>query len=333
MSLVALSSNPIKISLDSTRSCGLWSRRRALLQVPTLQVQEKAQSYEDLLHADGFILGPVFARSAKEEGFFVRSAQRAGEEGTSIRSCLAVKCSKQQQNTGCMSIVLEKEFELLKNLKHPNIVVAKHFVQAEAGCAMVMELCPGERLERLATKGDGLEAKSQRIIMNQILCATVYLHNSKVAHRDLHSGNIIVDARDADDLAVKVVDFNCACQENGPIRRWCIYGREQPFEVDDLNPAILPPLIQESDWDVFSLDIFAIGLLTLGVMAARTVVTSDIMKSTMIEPHLGVELSRKTEAYVRSLLSFKSSERPTAALARERLPSTEEWSGQPSLSQ
>jgi serine/threonine protein kinase len=273
------------------------------------------------------MLGHVLARSDKSEGFAVRSVRKI--DGTSEDvdcCCLAAKCSNELRTTGCLSESLKKEYEILKGLKHPSIVMAKHLVQAEVGCAMVMELCIGECLDRFFVAS--IEAGSKRFIIDQVLGATAYLHQEKVAHRDLHSGNIIVNPTD---LAVKVVDFNCACREEGPVKTWCTSScnEDQPLEVYDLNLSILPAVNKDGVWDMFSLDIFAIGLLTLGLMTAQTVVTSDLSEGAMLKSPSGVELSGNSEAYVRSLLTYQATDRPSAAMARETLPNMEEWPSMP----
>jgi serine/threonine protein kinase len=199
--------------------CGLRARR-ALAPIKIQGMIASGKSYEDALRNDGYVPGAVFARSFRPEGFVLRhcssktassespsislveaSAQESSERKFAAASStpewerLAVKCTEERRGAGEMARLLQKEYDILRTLSHPNIVMAKHLVEADFGCAMVMELCAGDRLDRVTRESNNLSGESKRSITEQILCAVEYLHSEQVCHRNLHPRNIVVNKK------------------------------------------------------------------------------------------------------------------------------------------
>ena len=98
---------------------------------------------------------------------------------------------------------LEKEFQLMIQLTHPNIVRVYGLEEdAVVGRAIVMEWVDGRSLEEFL-KEDPAQG-SRRQVLRQILDGLSYCHSLQIIHRDLKPANILV-TRNGDN--VKIIDF------------------------------------------------------------------------------------------------------------------------------
>lgn len=109
-------------------------------------------------------------------------------------------------NQSMYQALLRKEFDLMTQLEHQNIV---HFLSMEdipnLGTAIVMEYIEGVTLkEFLATNPDD---KVRHKIIFELLDAMAYMHSKQIIHRDLKPSNILITSNGCN---VKVIDFGLA---------------------------------------------------------------------------------------------------------------------------
>lgn len=99
--------------------------------------------------------------------------------------------------------LLKKEYALMAQLDHPNIV--KAYAKEEndtVGPCIVMEYIDGSGLDAfLAGKPS---VATRRRIVDQLVDALSYIHSKQVLHRDLKPGNIIITRNGGN---VKIIDF------------------------------------------------------------------------------------------------------------------------------
>ena len=102
--------------------------------------------------------------------------------------------------------VLEKEFDIAKDLDHPNIVrVRGRENNPDVGPCIVMDYVEGRTLAKFLKENPSKEKR--RKVVEQLLSAMRYYHALQVVHRDLKPENILI-TRNGDD--VKLIDFGCA---------------------------------------------------------------------------------------------------------------------------
>jgi serine/threonine protein kinase len=114
-----------------------------------------------------------------------------------------------QRKPSDSAIHLEREYKMLSELDHPNIIsVHRQDIYYERYLVMEMELGL-ETLSQFAARCKLTEEQSARI-MRGILQALVYLHDqANVIHRDIKPQNVVLT--DYDDLSkVKLIDFGLA---------------------------------------------------------------------------------------------------------------------------
>jgi len=101
---------------------------------------------------------------------------------------------------------IKMEVELLKSLKHDNIV---RYLGAESSSKKLhifQEWVPGGSVTTLLQKFGPFSTAVMRSYLSQILTGLAYLHANRILHRDIKGGNILV----SDNGIVKLADFGAA---------------------------------------------------------------------------------------------------------------------------
>jgi len=104
--------------------------------------------------------------------------------------------------------------ELMRNIRHPNIVGLHEVFETDRHLCLVIELVRGgDLLEHLNGQGPLSEAAA-RSLMTQLLLALQYLHEQGIIHRDLKPDNVLL-APSSPHPQVKISDFGLAKRLRG----------------------------------------------------------------------------------------------------------------------
>lgn len=99
--------------------------------------------------------------------------------------------------------LLKKEYELMVQLDHPNIVrVSAKEVNDLLGPCIVMEYIDGVTLDKFLEGKPSRQVR--RKVVDQLIDALAYIHGKQIVHRDLKPSNILV-TRNGNN--VKIIDF------------------------------------------------------------------------------------------------------------------------------
>ena len=99
--------------------------------------------------------------------------------------------------------LLKKEYALMVQLDHPNIVKAHaKEVNDEIGPCIVMEYIDGVTLDKFLESNPSRQLR--RKIVEQLIDALTYIHSKQILHRDLKPSNILI-TRNGNN--VKIIDF------------------------------------------------------------------------------------------------------------------------------
>jgi calcium/calmodulin-dependent protein kinase I len=102
--------------------------------------------------------------------------------------------------------MIETECEILRRVKHPNIVSMVEAFDTEDKLYLVMDLATGgELFERIVAKGSYTELDASRLVKS-MLEAIHYLHSLDVVHRDLKPENLLY-SDPSDDARIMITDF------------------------------------------------------------------------------------------------------------------------------
>eukprot|EP00928_Gymnodinium_smaydae_P028223 TRINITY_DN21580_c0_g1_i1.p1 TRINITY_DN21580_c0_g1~~TRINITY_DN21580_c0_g1_i1.p1 ORF type:complete len:434 (-),score=81.99 TRINITY_DN21580_c0_g1_i1:106-1263(-) len=161
----------------------------------------------ELRNKQGVIFGELYAMGETSLGSgsfcFVRIA-RDMTTGTTV-AAKSMDSSDVERRS-----VVQKEYEMLRRLSHPNIVAARDYFTSCDRVVLVLEYVSGSSLKRALQKekqGRFCEDLS-RSLFRALIGAIAYLHSVQVVHRDVKDENVIVSRRNRD---LKLIDFNSAC--------------------------------------------------------------------------------------------------------------------------
>ncbi|KAM8782108.1 serine/threonine-protein kinase ULK3 isoform 1-T1 [Rhynchonycteris naso] len=124
------------------------------------------------------------------------------------REVVAIKCvAKKSLNKASVENLL-MEIEILKGIRHPNIVQLKDFQWDSDNIYLVMEFCAGGDLSRFIHTRRILPEKVARVFMQQLASALQFLHEQNISHLDLKPQNILLSSLEKPHL--KLADFGFA---------------------------------------------------------------------------------------------------------------------------
>lgn len=122
-----------------------------------------------------------------------------------------------------------KEAEMLRSIRHPNVIHLEDIFSEGNLIYLVMELSAGGDLFERIVKKKRYPENEAKDVMRQLIEAMAFLHERKVAHRDLKPENILLPYRD-NDTFIKIIDFGLAKvidEKEGGAKTYC--GTPQYF--------------------------------------------------------------------------------------------------------
>jgi len=102
-------------------------------------------------------------------------------------------------------LAAQNEYDLLKKVKHKNIVKVKEFFPTDRELYTVMEYIDGQELFDRISENEKYDENIARKLFKQLLKVIQYLHEEGICHRDIKPSNIMI-LNGGDKL--KLTDFN-----------------------------------------------------------------------------------------------------------------------------
>ena len=101
------------------------------------------------------------------------------------------------------------EFQILKNLDHPNIVKIYEYFEDSERFYIVTDVMEGGELFNEITERGNFSESNAAVLLKSVLSAIAYCHNHNIMHRDLKPDNIMLEASHDYEQA-KIIDFGTA---------------------------------------------------------------------------------------------------------------------------
>ena len=218
------------------------------------------------------------------------------------------------------------EIELLKVLKHPNIVRFCGLKKTVNNWYLVTEFCNGGSLLDNLRKymGHFQRPFSEEIVqylMKQIVSAIQYLHFNKIIHRDLKLDNILVNfptEKDRSSLnlmncTVKIIDFGFATRLNGTLTFTALGTplNMDPVILENIKTGIPNPGYNEQ------VDIWSLGTLCYEMVVGQRAFSGKSMDELFEKVKKGkyslpMTLSKEIVSFINGMLQQDLSKRLTA---------------------
>jgi len=207
---------------------------------------------------------------------------------------------------------LKTEVEILKKVKHPNVVCLKDMFETSEKLCLVMELVTGgELFDKIVEKGQYSE-RDASVIVQKILSAVEYLHSINIAHRDLKPENLLLKA--GNDTEVMLSDFGLSK----------IVGAESMMETACGTPYYVAPEVLMSTGYDKEVDLWSVGVITYLLLCgfppfygeSLPEVFEQIMKAEFDFPDpYWTDISKDAKDLINKLLVVDSKARLTASQA------------------
>ena len=223
---------------------------------------------------------------------------------------------------------LWKEASILGGLNHPNIIkfYCCGFHEVENQFELVMEYGKKTLSEHLSVAGP-LEETNAVDIMLQIANGMCYLHDMKVAHRDLKPGNVVVSLpndstlKNLGCLEVKLLDFGISKVEVKDSPE-VPTGRSKMGTRGYMAPEAMAN--QLSEVDALKADVFSFGMMCYEILSNKRAYTGKMLRDYVRflenkRPELPKTCSKDLKSLIHECWSSEPLNRPTFLDIFERL--------------
>mmetsp|Transcript_462 Transcript_462/g.1693 ORF Transcript_462/g.1693 Transcript_462/m.1693 type:complete len:442 (-) Transcript_462:88-1413(-) len=204
------------------------------------------------------------------------------------------------------------EIDILKSLRHPNIIELEEVIESETKLYIVMELMRGgELFDFIVARGKLREDEAQGLA-KKIISAVAYMHSQDIIHRDLKPENLLL-ASSGSEHDLKLIDFGLSK---------CMHGQDTASFLGTRG-YLAPEMLQRRTYSK-AVDCWALGIIVFILLCGclpfdddTSVLTSPLVnrKFQLRFPHWAQNLSESAQDLLRGLLNTNPRRRLTAEQA------------------
>ncbi|XP_018086988.1 serine/threonine-protein kinase DCLK2 isoform X2 [Xenopus laevis] len=146
--------------------------------------------------------------------------------------------------------LIENEVSILRQVKHPNIIMLIEEMDTTTELYLVMELVKGGDLFDAITSSTKYTERDASAMVYNLASAMKYLHSLNIVHRDIKPENLLVCEYLDKTKSLKLGDFGLATVVDGPL-----------YTVCGTPTYVAPEIIAETGYGL-KVDIWAAGVIT-----------------------------------------------------------------------
>tara|TARA_R110002050_G_scaffold212042_2_gene348080 strand:+ start:1719 stop:3401 length:1683 start_codon:yes stop_codon:yes gene_type:complete len=207
---------------------------------------------------------------------------------------------------------LTMETNILKRVRHPNIIALKAVCETDDELYLIMELAEGgELFEHIVNQG----AYNEEVaidITKQIVSAVSYLHDLNIVHRDIKPENILLKKQGT--LELKLADFGLSKMFDATVRMQTTCG----------SPGYVAPEVLTDDLYGREVDMWSVGVIAYVLLSGFPPFYSENIKELFQQimiakydfpPQYWDSVSNSAKDFVKNLLVRSPAARMTAIQA------------------
>ncbi|CAE7252857.1 CPK2 [Symbiodinium sp. CCMP2592] len=206
---------------------------------------------------------------------------------------------------------LNQEIAIMKMMDHPNIIKLYESFEDERNIYLVMELCSGgEVFAHIIENGNFTEVIAATL-MQQIIRAVHYMHENKVAHRDLKPETFLFASRERlENNCLKIIDVGLSCK----------FVEGQMLAIKAGAPYYVAPEVLSGNHDE-ACDLWSCGVIMYVLLCGYPPFFGDSDQEVLSKVKMGnfgfnpadwKNVSEDAKDLIRSLLQMKPRARFTA---------------------
>ena len=147
-------------------------------------------------------------------------------------------------------IRLKREFEMLSQFNHPNVITVSEIFESNEAYFTVMEYCEGGELFNYIISNKYLSEEKASFFYYQLISGLEYIHSLGIVHRDLKPENLLL----TQELILKIIDFG--------LSNYFQNDQMQLLETPCGSPCYASPeMLSGDNYDGFKIDIWASGII------------------------------------------------------------------------
>ena len=150
---------------------------------------------------------------------------------------------------------LKREFEMLSQFNHPNVITVSEIFESNDEYYTVMEYCEGGELFNYIVANKYLTEEQSAFFYYQLINGLEYIHSLGIVHRDLKPENLLLTK----DHILKIIDFGLSN-----------YFKKDQIELLETpcgSPCYASPeMLSGVNYDGFKIDIWASGIILFAML-------------------------------------------------------------------
>ena len=150
-------------------------------------------------------------------------------------------------------IRIEREIEILKKLKHPNVIKIHRIDEDKKNFYIIMEFCEnGELFNRIVEK-QHLTEEEAALFYYQLINGLEYIHKNNIVHRDLKPENLLLSKNDL----LKIIDFGLSNYTHSDLL----------LETPCGSPCYASPeMVSGKKYDGYMIDVWSTGIILFAMV-------------------------------------------------------------------